>query len=83
MVEVKTPWDSVVKGKPDIMRLENKPSCNLWQYYSSNSCYGGFWSGDEWSYVVVNEGMENGKAKFSYSVGNAYMVTYDGSLPRP
>lgn len=82
MVEVKTPWDSAVQGKPDLMRLENKSSCTSWQY-ASNDCSGEFWYGDEWSYIQATEGEKNGRTNFGYSLGNAYIVTYDGPLPRP
>lgn len=83
MVEVKTPWDSATEGRNDLMRLENKSSCTYWRYYSSDECSGAFRYSDEWSYIQASEFEENGRNKFAYSLGNAYMVTYDGPLPRP
>lgn len=84
MVEVRTPWDnSATEGRNDLIRLKNNSSCTSWRDDSSDECYGAFRYSDDWGYVQVSESEENGRNKFIYSLGNAYIVTYDGPLPRP
>ncbi len=81
MIEVRTPWDNVT-GDFDLIRLKNNRLCTIWKE-SSNKCRGEFWYGDRWSYIIAEESSGTGKTTFSYSIGNAYMVTYDGALPIP
>lgn len=83
MVEVKTPWKDTPTGNSDLIRLVNSSLCNFWSYKNSNGCEGDFWYGDRWSYVAAGEDEENGKVKFTYTLGTAYTVTYDGYFPRP
>ena len=83
MVQVKTPWDNTVTGEPDIIRLVNRLSCTSWSYKNSDGCEGEFWDGDEWNYVGAGKYVENGKKKFSYTLGTAYTVIYDGPFSRP
>lgn len=84
IVEVKSSWEEEKR----IMRLENKPNCSEWrdlsesQYqYSSNVCHGQYWHGDSlgWGYIVAVKD----KNSFGYSLGNAYMFSYDGPLLQP
>ncbi|MFW6359851.1 MAG: hypothetical protein ACOC0N_11660 [Chroococcales cyanobacterium] len=82
MVRVETPWQH--NDGVDQMRLENDPSCTHWSYVLDR-CRGAFWygEGDGWNFVSAGEREENGQPEFSYTVGNAYMVVYDGEFPRP
>ncbi len=83
-VEVKSSWEKEKR----IMRLDNKPQCTEWRdlsenniKYSSNVCHGQYWYGGDfgWGYIVAYADDSN----FGYSLGNAYMFSYDGPLLRP
>ena len=76
IVEVTTSWG---EGEPDIIRLENDPSCDYWSSIKGNGCKGEFRYGNEWGYVTAGES----ETSFGYSLGNAYMFSYDGPLLRP
>ena len=77
IVEVTTSW---FEGEKHILRLENDPSCDYWSSIEGNGCKGGYWGGgDQWDYVTAGED----KTSFGFSLGNAYMFSYDGPLLRP
>jgi hypothetical protein len=78
IVEVKSSWK---KGEKETLRLENKPSCKFWSSTEGNDCKGEYWYDDNtgWSYITATEDRNS----FGYSLGNAYMFSYDGPLLRP
>lgn len=75
IVEVNTSWE---EGKKEILRLKNDPSCKFWSSVDGNGCKGEYWYGNEtgWSYITASEDRKS----FGYSLGNAYMFSYDGPL---
>lgn len=83
VVNVKVPWQTT--GSSDILRLANNPLCTSWSYMNSEGCSSEYWYGTDtgWSYGGAWEEVDNGRIRFKYSLGNAYLVEYHGPLPRP
>ncbi len=81
IAEVYKSWEK--SNEPTKLRFTNRSDCTSWQWKSENGCAVELWDGGEGGYVSTVENEENGRKRFIYSLGNAYVVEYDGPFPHP
>lgn len=83
IAEIYKSWEK--NNEPTKIRFTNRPDCTSWQWKSDNGCEVELWYGGEleWYYVSAGDDEVNGKKMFTYTLGSAYYLQYDGLFPRP